>query len=177
LVTCKAHDPSSAFVHSCVQMPLFGTTLQGASPFSNEPFVKRFGPSGGQDHFWIIPPHDPPVTGVGVGVPLGVGVGDTVGVGLGRGVGVGGTGVGVGATGVGVGGTGVGVGGTGVGVGGAGVGVGGAGVGVGDFGVLVLFPWTFTRTDDEPTIAPLASLAMASTVWMPLVTWVEFHRY
>jgi hypothetical protein len=172
-------------------MPLFGTTLQGASPFSNEPFASRFGPSSGQDHFWIIPPHDPPVTGVGVGVPLGVGVGDTVGVGLGRGVGVGGFGVGVGGTGVGVGGfgvgvggfgvgvggTGVGVGATGVGVGGTGVGVGGTGVGVGDFVVLVLFPWTFTRTDDEPTIAPLASSAMASTVWMPLVTWVEFHRY
>jgi hypothetical protein len=138
------------------------------------------GPTGGHDHFWINPPHNPPVTGVGVGVPLGVGVGDTVGVGLGRGVGVGGIGVGVGGTGVG--GFGVGVGGTGVGVDGIGVGVGGTGVGVGGFGVgagveVILFPWTFTWTNDEPTTVPLASSAMADTVWMPLVTWVEFHRY
>jgi hypothetical protein len=102
---------------------------------------------------------------------------DGTGVG-GTGVGVGGLGVGVDGTGVG--GTGVGAGGFGVGVGGTGVGAGGFGVGVGDFGVgveVVLFPWTFTWTNDEPITVPFASSATADTVWMPLVTWVEFHRY
>jgi hypothetical protein len=62
---------------------------------------------------------------------------------------------------------------------GVGMGVGpGVGIGVGRGVALAATPLrTVTCTEDTPIWAPLASLAIAETVWMPSVDAVEFHLY